>query len=712
VDNKSLLQECEHAVFYGLNYRYSAHLPLASFFRNISGADLQPDCPFEFFEEIFSAQWLKQRIPQTRIYVSECVIRRFQLRWISFLNFHWFLLYPLEDGEHSFPLKLREGYRLDTARKESRASEEENRISFRQPLFFSVFPTSSAGKQLSPGSLSRLIISEREHHPLNRLDVSDFAAAKELDSLWADLNIFDAAGNINTTCWERNPDAFIWIQEIFIHFGWFPILQIAWESILNTKLPPVLEAAHQRYLELTNFPKKTKTEEWDSRSFADAYLQNRYRPEDIQALWEKLHFPAYRFKVAEEIRSNPNHLIGAALIAIKENFFWQDRLCDSLQDNLDANIQKVVRFLLLIKRITPAFQHGSQLRFISDPHRMLVRNLHLREAATTFGTHVHHRQIFTQLNLAKIDIQLKIDQAVELLWDESESLLLLQPFLFKPPLIESLFPTVTIQLANAVVKVPLVWQQFQVTLNQTRFKFLRKKNRFQVKILLRREQTILFAGEKIEGGNKRYHTVYLPITTAGTATSTTLTWCNRYGATQQAADGYYLRGWLDDRHRLIHDSVQVSAVGSKKSKRIFTNTPDIPSRSQLIDAEEYLVHARYCNSVTLTQNVQDGIINHLLYLPAEKLKNKLIIRHSGKLTEIRKIFKQTLGFVPLCTGALFADSGELQIIIIVEEQYGNITVTRDQKYKIINLKGMAQDRVILIHPEQLRNVLSTHFSHK
>ena len=449
---------------------------------------------------------------------------------------------------------------------------------------------------------------------------------------------------------------------------------------------------------------------WKTEDFLQQYRNNAYTLSHIQEFWERIHFPVYALKLKQNIRKNPSEYIAFALLVIKERFIWQNMLCAVVLDALPQPLRGLIELLFFLKQQTPLFIHGQTVLLSASPSPALRQTVRQSDERLIAGQLRHHKREWTFLHVHPW-FTFKIDQKAELKWEEGKKELQVLPLIWRPPLAETDWHFTELTYGTVLVRFPLAWQQFTVTLNNVRLKCLRKKKRFQLSVRLAKSDEIQLNGQTLSGRDNRYHTVYVSIPPQTDRPAPSLIWLNRFGSARRLTEGMYLRGWLKDRNHILHERLQVRKEGQRHSVQVDANESLLPAGNRVREAGAYLISARYCDTQNLELTATDSVLTKFLYTPPEQLLGRLIVFSDSDPAHIRQAFIRGLGIAPVCRPLRFVGNDPHKITCIVAESFDGHSVTKKQGMTIMRrLFGLSAD-VLLFHPDALPEVLQTKLFH-
>ncbi len=698
----------------GLNYRYNAHAAPVSFFQSI------PDNSIQGRRKQFSVKLgmeenverSVQRLPQTRIFVQNFITSSMRLRSIEYFNHTLLLINPLQDdGPLTIKLTISDSLGLSGDGDFVAIPGQEYEISCNTPLLIWLFPKEEKREIKDIASFLKKI-KEQEYrlHPLKQMRLSDGSEMESIDRLWAKLSSVGPEREIILPeDRQKRMDDFIWLQEIYLHFGWYEELEQVYKEFSETELQKsLLKKCHQRFrMVRTGEPDKIIPEDSDLK-FLDHYLANSVDNAAPQDFWQQIHYPAYRFQLKKNMVASPAQYIAFALQALRQQFIWFSKLNTLLSMYLPQEMAGAAGLLLKLKQSTPYYPGPLNLTFnpfVASGSLQEIRTV--AEQTAVLALIRQNKKVFTKLQLEG-QLYFSIDQRVRYQLCISDKKLTVNPVLFRPPLATPLPATVQIQIEFFSVELPLIWRKFEVNLNRVRLKFLRKKDRFQVSLRGKKyTKAIRINGQIIESVAGQYPVFYIPVTK--TESRTEATFFNEWGATPSPYKHAFIHGWSFDSFQQLQEQVQVSIVGQKKSHRITINSNQIENETAVESSREFRLNSRYSTGYSVKPISTDGYLNSFLYTDAALLQNRCIVYSGKNLKEIAAFFYAALGFYPTVRDLDEIGLAENVFVFIVNENFNDVTVSKQEGYKTISLFADNSKKGILIHPESIKSVLKTHF---
>ncbi len=697
----------------GLNYRYHAHAAPVSFYQSIpdnfiEGRKSQFSVKLENEENV---EHSVQRLPQTRIYLQSFITSDLRIRSIEYFNHTLLLFNPLRnENKLTFRMTVAEGLGLRSDDDCVSSSAQDYEISCNNPLLLWLFPREEKREIKGIKKFLKKIREQEYHlHPLNQMRLSDGEEMESIDRLWANLHSVGPEREIilpeDRESWI---DDFIWLQEIYLHFGWYGELEQVYKEFSAADLKKSsLKKCRQRFC-MIQAGETIKTNPEDSElKFLDRYLANSVDNAVIQGFWQQIHYPAYRFQLQKVMNARPAQYIAFALQALQQQFIWFSKLNTLLSGFLPQKMSGPAGLLLNLKKMTPYYPGPMGLEFNPFASAGSVQEMRTAEQTALFSQIRQNKRVFTKMKLDD-KLHFSIDQFVQYRFSISDKKLTVNPVLFRPPLAAPVLETVQVQIDSFSVELPLVWRKFEITLNRVRLRFLRKKDRFQVSISGKNYTDAIRINQQIiESVSGHYPVFYIPVSKTESRTEAAL--FNEWGALPNPYKHAFIHGWNFDSFQHLHDQVQVSGAEEKKSHQIAINLNQIENEMAVESGREFRLNNRYSAGYLLKPKIMDGYLNSFLYTDAALLQNQCIVYSAKNLKNTAEQFYTAMGFYPTVRALGDLHLVENAFVIIANENFNGESVSKQEGYKIVSLFPDNWQKGILIHPESIKNVLKAHF---
>ena len=711
---KLLFNKIENWCRNGLNYRYNAHAAPVSFYQSI------PDNLIKGLREQFSVkseieeyvEHSVQRLPQTRIFVQNFITPSLRLRSIEYFKHTLLLINPLRDkGPLTLRLRIADGLRLNGDVDIVNVTDQEYKIVCNKPLLIWLFPKKEK-REISDINkfLTKILEQEYRLHPLHQMRLSDGAEMESIDRLWATLRSVGPEREIIMPEDRRGwTDNFIWLQEIYLHFGWYAELENIYAEFSDNEFEESsLKKCRQRFRMVCAGESFKTTFEESELKFLDMYLANSVDNASLQDFWQHMHYPAYGFQLKKNMAARPAQYIAFALLALQQQFFWFSKLNTLLSGFLPRQMSGAAGLLLKLKQSTPYYPGSRYLAFNPYNFSGSVQEIRTADQAAVLSLVRQNKRVFTKLQFES-EVQFSIDRLVQYHFSISDKKLTVNPVLFRPPLAAPVLEMILIQIDSFSVELPLSWRKFEVILNRVRLKFLRKKDRFQVSIRGKKyTDAIHINQQKIEAVSGHYPVFYIPVSKTESRTEAAL--FNEWGAFPNAYKSAFIHGWSFDSFQHLQEQAQISVAGQKKSHLLTINVNRAENEKTVESGRELRLNNRYSTGYLLKPKTMDGYLASFLYTDAALLQNRCIIYSAKNPKEIAELFYTAMGFYPAVRALDDICPMENVFVIIVAERFNGEVATESEGYKIISLFSDSRQKGMLINQKSIKNVLKAHFN--
>ncbi len=716
MNTNQLFEYIENWCRCGLTFRYQPHAAPVSFYRTLPVHTLKgrDESYTIVFENDPAIERFLQRFPQTRIYIQTFLSSAVRVRAIEYFDTILLLIDPITNSKkQTLRLSIADGLTMVSTKEPNQLSGHEYVLSCEEAQIIWLFPQRDKHEM---SSIKRFLkeVLEREYslHPLSRLRLSDSAEMQRIDVFWSTLRSVGPNREIQFSV-DESPkkwiQTFIWLQEIYLHFGWYSELDRFYKQFnFKESVEPGLQKLFARFDSIRSAKQKEPVSKNADNGFLEHYLGNLSDDSAIQNYWQYLHYPAYRLWLKKEMGNHPGQFVAFAAIALKRSFFWYTKYKKLLSEFLPEPMRGAAGLFLQLKELTPYYPDSGQLAFIPFFKAANIRKLILKESDTVLALVWQHKKVFTKFQWDK-GIRFSIDQAVQFDFNLSDSHLTITPNLFRPPLATSKISRAEIKIDSVLLSLPLLWRQFEVVLNRVRLKFLRKKDRFQVHIRGKNDtDTFYINGQKMKAQSGHYPVFYIPVSKAASQTEAAA--FNEWGAMPSLSMPAFIHGWTFDSFHILQEKTQLSVAGQKKSNRFTLNINHPKNEAPVQVNREYRLNGRYSDGYVVPVQTGDGYVESLLYTAAEALQNRLLVYSDAPPRETARYFYAAFGFYPSVRPLREVRPEQNTFVIIINSTFNGAAVSEADGYKTISLFPDKRQRGILLHPANKKSFLRTHFS--
>ena len=649
-----------------------------------------------------------QRLPQTRIYIREFITASVRVRSIEYFNDTLFLIMPLADTkQQALFLEMAFGIDLISLHPAEQVSPGKYAIPCAEAELLWLFPK---GEERNLRGIQKFLdhIPEREYrlHPLHQMRLSNCADMERIDRLWAALSCIGPGRDITPSIFKTESDHFIWLQEIYLHLGWFAELERFYKknNAKKNRNCAYEDAAERFRMVRDGAQEKTDIARTDG-DFVRQYLKHSTRDSDLQDFWQYLHYPAFRFWLKKDMAARPDQYIALAALAAARGFFWYFKLKDLLEAFLPEKMAGPAGLFLLLKECTPLYWGRDRLEFNPFMRTDNLQEIQSDGTASVLSLVRQNKTIYTKLR--RKEILFSIDKRVRLGYTLSKQSLSVQPVLFRPPLKALETVTVQIKIDSVFVQIPLIWSRFEVTINRMRLKFLRKKDRFQVHMRGKKyTEAFHINNQKVQAFSGHYPVFYIPVVKSAAQTEAAL--FNGWGGVPIPNKAAFIHGWTLDAFQQLREDARLSVEAKKTSGFVTLNHNRPENEIAVKSGTEFRLKNRYSPAYTLQAKAGESYLNSFLYTPAELLQNRVRVYTAANPQKTARLFYDALGFYPYVGPLSEAHPGETAFIIIVSAAFKGTRVTEAEAYKTITLSASHGQRAILAHPASIKMILSAH----
>jgi hypothetical protein len=738
-DINQIIKNIDKVIYRALNIRYNKNskFPLFSAANiispNQSGIHYSVgniDLYISSQESVLSISKIEYRIPQTKLYITYLQTKDYSVRILHYFNlsiliaefFHENSQQIIEIRSEKYPIHIQYPTNYDISDKLIKVPKD------------NIFIAQISNETLInlpelPDQINQIIDEEIHMHPISKIQTENMKFLSELDQYWVKINAIDKNNNINfEELVQKDMVNLIWMQEIYMHLGWFNQLKIFYEDIikynLSSESKKILLKCLSRYHHICNICQTESIElKIDKQNinhsglFLSYLLQstdynddNIY--EEIQKKWNYLHIPAIRLKLQELIYDNPDEFIALAYLALQYRFWWYEKLEEIILSYLPEEKMSIFRVLSLINKF-------AIMRFKND-------SIYLSRYVNSFSTQISINlgNLITKKDTRKIrerftcieknsKFYVKINKCVDFEYIPKSNCIHIKPQLFTPW--KYIGAKCLIEISDYLLYVPLIWDQFTIKFNKCRFKFLRKKDRFQVTIKFAKViQRVKLNDEQIENNLETIKKYYIPVKRAKSEIDISI--FNEYGAkiikNNQYIGNIVLKGYGLNTYGILNNNFRIFPNNQKKSYAINLDEMGNPLMFLSNDGLELTLKASKFDPIKLQLYHADSLIMKLISMNASELFYKLKIfmdNYKQHLNEIRSICETNLGFIPQIGHLSEIVPDRNNIITIISSLYRNETLNGDTEFKIIPINKKTNQKALWINPAHLNYMFTETF---
>ncbi len=664
------------------------------------------------------------RLPQTRIYYTVIQNDKLKIQIIEFLNDTIFIIFVFS-GTRRIKLKVNQNNNYRVLSSLDPEAETSALFNFSITESAVVWVTNddkmSSINQLTR-SINELYQAEIASHPIHQISSNNKNFLIKIDECWANLDCISQGREIRTII---SAQKFIWLQEIYLYFGWYDELSLFYKykhshvDELNDSDKYWLEKAHDRFILSYQNQKKSETEK--EQNFFNAYIDGKLidDPElnqNLQSFWERISKPAMRAYFERSFMTNPHEIIAFGLLATDRQFWWADTLRNKIlkliAESADKSFRSIIELLFYLKsdHLNIAIITNG-LHFTGTNKNFSGSEVRMTDTGICFKCHQEKSVVSTSANQGDV-FSFRVNKNVKIHYQAEKKLLKIYPMVFQPPVTANSLNYIQIESSNIRFDIPLIWRNFIAEINGNRFKFILKKDRYQVNIKRKQsEEALSLNGEKILFEDSLYTKIYIDIKKR--PSHSYLQVFDQTGA-RVAGFGPHIktivpRGHGYDMMGSLIEEYQISSNQSSKSSRIITNSMN-PCAIDVASSELHLkFRAKKCLPISLDFPGTDGSFWRLLQTDSDLLKIRLIFYLQDytdkKSAFLRELCAKYLGFYPSIKRLDELTYLKTQFAVLVGSSLNYENEIKYDGFSSINLKEAGNKRVIYIKENRLEYFL-------
>ena len=644
------------------------------------------------------------RIPQSRVYYREIQAPEFVLQSIHCFD-DQVIIFKNIDRKND--LRLETTQEIQCIPEVNVSETNHYDLSGLDQIIIIFKPSLVKDVKKLPAYWRRIMDAEIALHPLNQMRSNDYNVLCNIDQLWSEV---DQIGRNRTISVNGQKELdfydFIWIQELYLHFGWFRELDDFYKSLnvsaLRAEQGYILWLLFNRYqhiylvqgrdaLEETKY--KAQDEEVNISEFLSFYLNQSLLSdsqlnEKIQAFWEYFNIPARRLRTSEYVQKNPDECIALALLAQGHHFWWISKLADHLNLALHGSKRVLFNILFQIKKVVnlkitkEGFTISGFPESISTQYQDRLLNHYRFKQVKQRSAEITHLDINTGSCIS-------IDKIVAIEYVFAESALKIHPLVCGPLNLPDVNNSCSISVADHKLQVPLIWSKFTINFFGNRFKFLRKKDRYQVSVKIKKGIESLFInGSELFSEKGLYQKQYVNIKKGeGTVHVDVF---DRFGSRlSQSVKQIVFMGFGLDRYGIMQSDFQIYEDHGK-SRRIKLDGISCNVILKNPNIAAWVLRGKYQLKQSIKLSRMPDLCNQLLYTDPDWLKNTLII-YTDHLTparyrEITEQCRERLGFIPKIRKLSELRAYSSYVTIIISDQEIGLEIFRTDLFSLIRFK--------------------------
>jgi len=581
------------------------------------------------------------------------------------------------------------------------------------------------------GFIKNLIEHEINNHPLASIESLEFDYLSTIDHEWSRLRYIDSNNRIdvNNLC-DDDIYNFIWLLEIYIWLGWFDKINLFYEEINKNNINKdnlfILQKTYHRYYNICKLIGKEipetdaiiqESSTDNSDNCLNIYFNSiKQKSNDIvnklQKDWDIYHRPALQLKLNKMTARYPDDYLAFAYLILIYRFWWFPEFEKILIQYLPESKKNLWQLLSLIyKSGTMRFREDSI--FISNFPSISDRQVNeYMLGMFSFRSIRRQRDRYTYLNIHN-SVLIKINKDAEFLFMPGVFTIEIIPQLLYP--LPEFKSKIKIELTQYSIIVPLVWDQFTIEVNNCRFKFIRKKNRFQITIRFDRKTPHLkINSDKIINENRQIVKYYIPLIKKENVLNIAV--FNEYGAKIKRINPKYqnfvFTGYGLNRFGILNTDFNLAINNLKKSFQIDLNEIKKVKIQNYIDDQNLVFRSSQFDPYEL----RSASLNSLLYFinysrPMELLKQMILYidDYQNNYRKVRKLVYTNLGFIPKCDAVENIRPDRDKIVIMLSNEFNGQKLAEKELFKVIKFDKKAHQNALWWNLKYLHMLFSETF---
>jgi hypothetical protein len=399
--------------------------------------------------QIFSTRW---RIPLTRIYFSKFSAGDFEFFEVCFNKISVFIFKNFSQEDFELEIKIPDKNLIFVPLdKSNKIIEGKIIVSKSTQAAYIINPDKNISHKGVYSFLEETLLEEKKNNPAFIIETTDVLFLQQIDKYWSEIPIYHIdKKNIATI---ENATQYILSNELkqFINY----------DSIISDNYK-----GHPS----SYFFKTVISEEKKDSAPTLKYLQN---------FWNTISLPAKKQILLNLLLQNSEEIISFLLLAYHYNFWWADVAEKYFQNLLDQIKPDYLPLFKLVFRLKKQFNISKQKSSIrvnfnpsDDNHtytlpagRIFVKQVSLK----------HRKSNSLIIN----DLKIKINKDADVVFQNKDNSVFIKPHSYQ---YDEKIDTLLIKINEYYCQIPLCWRSFTLSFQNVRFKFLFKKNRYQISV--------------------------------------------------------------------------------------------------------------------------------------------------------------------------------------------------------------------------------------
>jgi len=482
------------------------------------------------------------------------------------------------------------------------------------------------------GELNKLEERAKKSHILKDIKVQDVKKQRLIDELWTRQKGLNPDRQLNALYSAENiPD--IWTDELCHYMGWQSSGRTGSKPDINHFLnnrEPIVKFCFAAYFEETHTP--------------DEVIKT------LQEWWDQYSLPLYRMKLLKSVATDPSLIFMIYSLATEMQLPWSDQLYRL--SNFFYNQSQIALLACLFEMIVIRTKKDQTIQVKSGSGKR-GNTQSIRRGKIEYFHTCYSKNNYTTVREKNVEI-LKIDKDVIVIHSEKMDQIAIQPHIL-PINLKSLHAlTISIQVGNYLLQVPLLWKKAELSIAGCRIRWIYKKDRFQLTChLMKPGSQVKIDGKDINFTDSNKIRLYHPVNkieNEGFFRLFDVSGRSFISINSISPKEVMLLGWMQDRHGLLVDRLNICLNShqifcSAQSSGLINASFDINPKLKTIG----LTSRKINQDIPIRKIDNRSYLKYMSYLHSEN-KGTLIVVVDDELKiqmkEIQDLFIKNLGFIP------------------------------------------------------------------
>ncbi|MEJ2542896.1 MAG: hypothetical protein P8Y99_02395 [Calditrichaceae bacterium] len=737
-----IIKKLDRIIFHALNINYNKNVSILSLANskiikndkskfNFSASNIEINIHAEKLLSSFTK--IEYRIPQTRIFVTFLQEDNLFIRIIEYFNHTIVIVEFIQSDSEQVVELCSKKYPLSIKYTEKQKLNEKSVVlSTKGSYIAQISETTFVDLEKLPDFVNDCINDEIRSHPISRIQTNNLEFIKLLDQKWSLIKAIKQSNEIDVnTLLDSDLSDLFWIQEIYLQLGWHKELEKFYKEIhkqeLSSQNMEIVTTALYRYnvvskligsrIIQSDFNRKKSTKVVIGKFLSYLYNTIDQQKTDIyasiQKTWNYLHIPAVKLKFQYLIQNDPNEYLALAILALQYRFWWYEIMENILIDYLPEDKKILYKFLSLLNKFNIVQFNKASIYFSKYDNSSSNSNFKIRFSNSINKSDTSkNKESYTEIEKDGLFF-IKINKCVDYEYFPNDKKAKIRPQTYFPD--KKKYDECVLNIAEFSLYVPLIWDQFTIEFNKCRFKFLRKKYRFQLTIKFEKSiSQIKVNDENIKNNFAPVFKYYLPINRV--KSSIEMSVYNVHGAKLKSKSSNsqvaVIKGIGYNAFGIMYSQFRVYPEGQKKSYNIdLDSIKSYPFNLNQAN-QAFTLNASKSDPVKLHLNYGNPFVIKLLNTHTHELfyRLKIYIDKKAKIrSEIIKVCKSNLGFIPQIDTVSELKPDRNHLICIISDSYGNQSFKKGIEYTIIPINKKTKQTALWFNPKYIQNLFSEAF---